>query len=112
MKVEFGYNRGLPESVTTAWGARVIAYGDSFDLVPDRQVVSGPRKDELLEYLNKEVPFAVLSRQADKVRGDSDDKIVFFEDAVVIVKGSAQRSFGYCYIVAYFKDEAHDNPQR
>lgn len=105
MRLDFGYNRGLPDSVTTAWGARVIAYATAFDLVPDRQQVDGPRKDELLAYLNTHTPFSVLSQQADKVDGSSDDEIVFFEDDVVIVKGSAQRSSGYCYIAAWFKDE-------
>lgn len=104
-QIDFGYTRGLPDTAHTAWGARAIVYPDSIDIVPDRQNADGPRKERLLTALNDHVPRSVLNKFAPQVR-NTDGEMIVFEDDEIIVKGNAQRSGGYLYMIAYFKDEA------
>ena len=116
MSLSFGYNAGLPEGRTVAWGARLIVdQGGHVDFVPDRQSLIGaeePRR-RLLDYLNgNDIP--IERRIADMLqrgvmRTAVAQEFTVYADGVVIVKANTNASHGYCYVVAYFvkaNDEA------
>lgn len=104
---------GIPESVTTAWGARAILHnGFGIDIPADRQNADGPRKADLLHYLNDNFNRGQMN---DKVKelvcpdypGMKHEPpiVTLYEDDTVVVKACTQRSFGHLYLAAWFKDE-------
>lgn len=111
VQLSFGYNGGIGDGVDTAWGCRAIL-DRGLDIPYDRQCAEGPRKDELLEYLNIHFNMGQLR---DKVHQsvpvdypgmkNGYDEYVLYEDRNIIVKANTQRSFGYVYICAYFKGD-------
>jgi hypothetical protein len=107
----FGYNRGLPHGATTAWGCRAIVDPNGhLDVPPDRQAATGPRVNQLLEHLNAIVRGAWRDRAHELiVRGvmhpRHDGEFVLFQNNTVVIKGNTQRSGGYLYVCAYFRDE-------
>jgi len=115
LTLDYGYNRGIPDSAKAAWGARLIVNQDGMvDLVPDRQGFadgSDPAtKRRLMEYMNSKVQRRPLGALADmllsgEVDTRSEDEHVVFDDGTVRLVGSAQASAGYFYIVAYFKED-------
>ncbi len=100
--LQYGRNYGVP-AVTTAWGARAILGDHGLDIVPDRVDAQGPRKKELLAYLNDD--FGDLRERVDEMRFDpaSDELKTVFEDDLAIVVASTNASFGYLYLRAWFK---------
>ena len=109
----FGLKDQIPESVSTAWGARAIFTDRRVDLLPDRSNMVGPRSNELADELNRRVPKHTLTERADNLvpyeyPGDGKERqvVTLYQDDAVIVKASTNRSFGYLYLCAYFKDEA------
>ena len=115
-RLEFGYNRGLPATADTAWGARAILSRNGYvDILWDRQGRFGAEKDiaRLVARLNgKAQGKGLLARAKKRVAslvkaGDmspSDDhEFVLFEDATVKIVGNPMRSYGYLYIAAFYK---------
>jgi hypothetical protein len=108
----FGCNKGLPNGVEIAWGARLIAPAD---LVWDRQGCAGgeeggPERAELLEWMNggsmneaREfcrlhgigTPFSSIADSR------SEDVIQLYSDGQGRIYGSPQGSHGYVYVCAY-----------
>lgn len=110
VSLAFGYKAGIPDSVTTAWGARAIFDSYGLDIVPDRQDWVGPRNKELMEALSDRIPLNELKKSAgEQVFPDSVGldpmEYVLFADDTVIVKANTQKSYGYLYLCAYFLDE-------
>lgn len=111
VQLTFGYTKGLPEGTDTAYGARAIYDGNWVDFLPDRQCAEGPRKYDLLDYLNKNVNQGVLK---DKIKQlvcpdypgmkKPTPEVILHDDDTVVVKANTQASFGYVYICAYFKE--------
>ncbi len=102
VQLEYGRNYGVP-AVTTAWGARAILGSHGLDIVPDRVDAQGPRKKELLAYLNDD--FGDLRERVDEMSFDpGDDELhTVFLDATAIVVASTNASYGYLYLRAWFK---------
>lgn len=121
LQLPFGYNRGLPEGIKAAWGARwVIKQDGHVDQVPDRQGCDGDETERkrLLDYLNTVLKYKprrksdlgdhamdVASRllKARSFSLSDETEIVLFEDQHIAVKGNPQASYGYLYVCAYFK---------
>lgn len=106
--LRFGHNAGLPTSVHTAWGARLI-YPD--DVVWDRVDAFGPRKAELLTHLNEHVKDAPWTKawnlnNSGAMGPESDMDFVLYEDSKVRVIGNPRNSHGYLYVCAYLRDES------
>jgi hypothetical protein len=115
VSLTFGYNGGLPEGRTVAWGARLIVDQDGrVDFLHDRQSLIGadePRR-RLLDYLNaNDIP--IERRIADMLRRGTmrtsvAQDFTVYVDGVVIVKANTNASHGYCYVVAYFAEAAEE----
>lgn len=106
--LEFGLNAELPDDVTLAWGARLI-FPD--DLVWNRQSVIGkdhPDCQKFGAWCDKHGVRGALkeARRLSEKRLllPSDNRVVvLYEDEQGIVKGNPNASYGYLYVVAYFK---------
>jgi hypothetical protein len=111
----FGYNAGLPEGRTVAWGARLIVTQDGgVDFVADRQSAIGPEEPRrrLLDYLTgNDIPLErriseMLRRRV--MRTSVAQDFTVYSDGVVVVQANTNASYGYCYVVAYFADPADE----
>lgn len=107
-KLEFGYNRGLPDGVAAAWGARTIWQDGQVGLLGDRTSNFGPGEDVLrIVALLDAGRFAAAREEALRLfetgaltpRDDRD--VVLYEDTELVIRGNPQRSYGYLYMVAY-----------
>jgi hypothetical protein len=120
----FGYNRGIPEGVTVAWGARWI-FPD--DMLSDRQSFPGmgtPDGQFLLKWLNggaiakaKEAArkmhdpatYCTAKERKDpnlpRLFRDEDKERILYQDSTGIIKANPQASHGYLYVCAYLKGE-------
>jgi hypothetical protein len=107
MQLAFGRNRGIPDNVKTAWGARLIAPND---LLHDRQDLvaeSDEAKTELVAWLNG----GAIRRALDWLRENywqfrqDDEQLVVFEDADGMIVGSTQGSGGYVYVAGWLKPD-------
>lgn len=109
INLSFGF-QGVPESVTTAWGARwIITQDGDIDQVWDRTDSCGPddKRRELLDHLTDKVggaPRLSLSAllRSRKLSTRDDTVVVLYEDEKVVVVGSPQSSGGYFYVTAYW----------
>jgi hypothetical protein len=115
VSLQFGYNAGLPEGRTVAWGARLIVTQDGHvDFVHDRQGLIGaeePRR-RLLDYLNgNEIPIerriSNMLRRGVMRTSVAQDFTVYTDD-VVVIKANTNASHGYCYVVAFFAQAANE----
>lgn len=103
----WGRNFDVPP-VSSAWGARAIFRdGRIIDIVGDRQDAAGPRKHEIVEYLNTKVP--PIRELQGWLNPAGDDEVVVYEDDDFIVVGSPQSSYGYFYLRAWFKADELDD---
>lgn len=111
MNLAYGRNRGIPEDVTTAWGARLIAPAD---LVHDRQdlvAASSETKAELIAWLNGTPSGTGAIDKALKwlrtnyawEMPETDEQVVLYEDELGIIVGSTQASHGYVYAAGWLK---------
>lgn len=112
VKLQFGYNKGILPGVTTAWGARAIHDNYGVDIPPDRQCVEGPRATELCDALNTKFNRGKMNEKVKELvprdypgMPQGNYEYVLYEDDDLLVVANTQRSFGYLYIVAFFKDE-------
>lgn len=115
IRLPFGCNKGIPDNVTVAWGARLIAPAD---LLWDRQGCAGreeggPERVALLDWLGKGAGDKARDYCRDHRIGcayssvaasDSDEVVTLYEDDQGIVVGSPQSSHGYVYIAAWLKE--------
>jgi hypothetical protein len=108
-KLQWGYNKAVPEAATAAWGARLILTRDGGDLLPDRQDIfydNDDVKKRLADRLNKAKPWgeplkALIRKQ--EVRQDVPNEIVVYEDDAIKVVGNSNGSYGYFYIAGWLK---------
>jgi hypothetical protein len=92
VRLTLGYNAGLPDDRTVAWGARfIVDQGGHVDFVYDRQGVIGPHEPRRprLDYLNgNAIPIerriADLLRRG-TIRTSVAQDFTAYADAVVIV---------------------------
>ena len=111
LSLPYGCNKGLPDNVTVAWGARMIAPAD---LVWDRQecaggTIGGMERAALLEWLGSGPGDAAreVCREHDigvGARGRREDVIDLYEDERGKIVGSPQGSYGYVYLAAWLKE--------
>jgi hypothetical protein len=109
VSLPFGYNAGLPDGRTVAWGARLIVTQDGqVDFLHDRQSAIGAEepRQRLLGHLNgNDIPIerriADLLRRS-VMRTSVAQDFTVYTDHVVVVKANTNASHGYCYVVAYF----------
>jgi hypothetical protein len=108
-RLGYGYNPGLPENVSAAWGARAIITSEGgIDLVHDRQSVIGPVG------LGLKITSALDTGVADRWMGAATAllaagvmsprqpaEFVLARLDGVIVKGNTLGSGGYLYVCAY-----------
>lgn len=105
MQLGFGRSRGIPEDVTTAWGARLIAPAD---LLHDRQDLvaeSDEAKAELIAWLNGGAIRGALDWLREnywQFRQD-DSELVVYNDSDGMIVGSTQGSGGYVYLAGWLK---------
>jgi hypothetical protein len=103
LKLAFGL-RDIPESVTTAWGARLIWPND---LVHDRQDLVGPNAERLKWWLNTYEGGKPLRLALERMRhpsgiGPTDDHtFTLYEDDYGCIVGNPQGSHGYLYVAAW-----------
>jgi hypothetical protein len=105
----FGYTRGVPPSVDTAWGCRALVEQNGMvDALWDRVDLVGPDQTQLTEHLDHHVGTAWHERASELLRNgvmrtDRDEEFVLYEDSTVVIKGNTQRSHGYLYVCAYLR---------
>jgi len=114
LKLGFGYDAGLPDGVSAAFGARLIVTEDgTVDLVPDRvsvEVEDGGSKEQFLDLLNDRYPLPklkadiadALRNRALDTRGDAEITVRVLD---LTMKANCRSSGGYCYIAIYRTDE-------
>ena len=107
MQLGFGRSRGIPEGITTAWGARLIAPAD---LLYDRQDLvadSDEAKAELVAWLNGGAIRGALDFLREnywQLRQD-DSELVLYNDVDGAIVGSTQGSGGYVYCAGWLKPD-------
>lgn len=108
----WGYNEGIPEGVTTAWGCRAIAK-QAGAVLPDPNYFNGygPQLVELTQWVKQ----AWKAWQAEAERllrigemsGFEGQEFVLFQDERGVIKGNT-RGTSYVHVCAYFT--AGDSP--
>lgn len=115
IRLPFGCTKGLPDDVTVAWGARLIAPAD---LLWDRQGCAGgeeggPERAKLLDWLgagagDKARDFcrtnSIGTAYSPVADSRSDAVVTLYEDDQGKVVGSPQSSHGYVYLAAWLKE--------
>lgn len=103
----FGYNQGIPDGVSTAWGCRAIFNGGTVDVLHDRQSVMGERAaiDALGEELNAAWRHWQERATEEYTAGNlpEDGTATLVETETMVIK--ARRAGGYLYVVAYPRTE-------
>lgn len=113
MNLTFGLSRAVPDGVTTAWGARLIAPND---LVWDRQdldAIDDDAKTALVWWLNGDPHGTgaikrMLEALASTRLAESDEVSTIFEDEHGIIVGSTNGASGYVYVAGWLKTESED----
>lgn len=118
-----GLSSAIPLTTLAAWGGRAIisgpAYLDSstFELPGNRQGFSFQceiAKKRLKRILDSKVlqkmkdRFAELAAEG-KIRPDSEQQILLYEDSTVKAVGNPNGSCGYLYLAAWLKDPVFDD---
>ncbi|WP_134663968.1 hypothetical protein [Amycolatopsis sp. CFH S0078] len=110
-RLEFGYNKGLPPDVTTAWGCRAIVHDDGFalDVPPDRESGFGDWHT-LCGYLRDRDGDGWIGRATEMFATGaltvrSSAEVTLFEDDRAVVRANPMRSYGYLYVCAFFRPE-------
>lgn len=106
--LDFGYKRGVPPHVATAWGCRAIIEQHGYvDVLWNRVDLVGPERQRLADYLTHRVRAAWCERATELLRNrvmlvNKDGEFVLWDDSTVLVKGNTLASHGYLYVCAYF----------
>lgn len=114
LQLQYGYTRGLPPGVTTAWGCRAIITQDGYvDVVWDRTTIVGPRSQELLQHLRDLPDLAWQAEVSRKLTNGSLStreyhEVTVWRDGRVVIKANPNNSGGYLYVCAYFYEEEAD----
>ena len=108
-QLKFGYNRGLPAGVTTAWGCRAVVQLGKVDVPFGRESGFGDW-EPLVEYISfeKHGLWMVAAERlfaSGELTTAQDREVILFEDDRAVVKANPQRSHGYLYACAYFKPQ-------
>lgn len=120
MNLAFGYDRGVPDTVHTAWGARLIVKQDGYtDLVPDRQDLVAKDDDtkaELIEWLNgggigyvREWISDLLRDYTMRTRDSEEFRCDEFVGGGVAV-ANTNASAGYCYVSVWLDKHVEPSP--
>jgi hypothetical protein len=112
MNLKFGYNRGVPEDRTVAWGARyIVTQQGDVDFVWDRQDAVGPDEPRrrLVNHLREQVGDELEDRisgllRRGEMRTREEREFDLYEDPVVTIVGNTNASAGYCYVAAFLSD--------
>lgn len=115
--LRFGYNRGLPDDVTAAWGCRAIIHQDGYtDFVPDRADSFGDDKawGELQNAINaigRDWLLVTASQllKTGEMSTREDAEYELFNDGHLVIKGNPQASHGYLYVCAYLLGKGNGN---
>ena len=111
----FGYNRGLPDGITRAWGARMIVdQRGHTDLLGNRTSWLGePDETQALQdWLNGSAGNGALAKAreaaSDKLRSyeiltRTASEVTLYEDETGKIVGNTNASAGYLYIAAWLK---------
>jgi hypothetical protein len=111
-ELKFGYNRGVPEGIKTAWGARLVAPDN---LVWDCQDLVAENKKEmaaLVAWLNgphdgdgalEELRLQLRDLYGVEIFGHEAKEVVLYEDARGKIVGKTNGSGGYVYVVGFLK---------
>lgn len=107
----FGYNRGLPDGITRAWGARLIVdQRGHTDLVHNRQSWIGePGETQALQdWLNGGAIAKAREAASEKLRSyeistRDASEVTLYEDETGKIVGNTNASAGYLYIAAWLK---------
>jgi hypothetical protein len=113
MNLRFGYNRGVPEDRTVAWGTRCIITEDGdVGLLWDLQDAVGPDepRQRLLGHLQEHVGYGLRWRisgllKSGAMRTREDRDFTLYEDSVVTVVGNTNASAVYCDVAAFFSEK-------
>lgn len=116
MNLGFGYGRGVPDDVHTAWGARLIVTQDgTTDLLPDRQDLvarDDTAKDALVAALNdggiRDIRIwieGLLRSYTMKTREEEEFRAEFGGLRVV---ANTNASAGYCYIAVWLDEHKEE----
>lgn len=113
--LSFGYNPGVPESATAAWGARAITSDGSFSWPFNRQSSFGPEKEltVLARLLNERANVDAQNRARDlflsgEISESACCEVVLYEDDLLKVVGNTNASYGYLYLCAFLKKPLAD----
>jgi hypothetical protein len=111
-KLAFGYNQGLADDVTAAWGCRMIVDQDGYtDYLANRSDVFGTdaEKEALFAFLNggamkaaRENASELLKSYTMKTR--EREEFVLYEDDAGKIVGNTNASAGYLYVAAFLKE--------
>lgn len=104
--LEWGYNAGIPDVETIAWGGRAILRGESIDIVYGSLHGSG---EALLNFraildgglLQMAIAEARRLVRSGQMRGDEAREFVLAMDQGILVLGNTNASHGYLYLLAY-----------
>lgn len=103
-RLSWGYNAGLPERFTAAWGARAIYNGDGFvDVVPDKTDRLGSEACiSLLTTRLIDAPWREAIRDLDpKPRPSAAAEFTVYDKRGLVVKVNTLASYGHLHVVAY-----------
>jgi hypothetical protein len=128
-QLSFGYNKGVPDGILTAWGCRAVISSDNhIDIVWDRTSVAGPDGDvnlllECLEAIDRRWQDTASHLLATGQMSARDSREhVLYDDGFLVVKANTNASSGYLYACAYLNPvptentatvaDIHQNPPR
>ena len=104
---------GLPAPTETSayWGARAIDERGGFDILHDRQSYAGDdaNVDALIYILNdlgalrKARERWTLLKSIGEVSSGESQRVILYEDALILIEANTNASHGYVYLVAFFK---------
>ena len=108
MQLAFGLSRAIPDDVTTAWGARLIAPSDLLHDRQDLKAATDEAKQSLMVWLNGETRGQGALRQAlnyldAHYMPQSGDVTTLYEDDRGVIVGSTNQSHGYVYVAGWLK---------
>lgn len=111
MQLGFGLSGGVPDDVTTAWGARLIAPNDLLHNRQDLVADSAEAKAELIAWLNGGAIRGALDWLRDN-RYPDGEQFVAYDDADGVIVANTNQSGGYVYLAGWLKPGRVEARQR
>jgi hypothetical protein len=105
-QLDWGYQAGIPDVETTAWGCRAILTDRGADIVYSSSHGAPEAVERLLAVLNSGLLGDVRTEvrrllRAYRMRGDEAEEFVLGQAGNVIVLGNTNASHGYLYMTAF-----------